>query len=158
MVDVANRGNVLAAGAAWLRKGSAAITGRGRHVQVGDPVAAPVQAVTVMASADKVTAAWEALPTEVRGLAADVDIRPAPGDRGTELRVRFADESANGGPVERLEGESPRQRVRDELRKLKAVVECGEVVNTDRQPSGRGPVEEATTRKLSERLRSWGAA
>ncbi|MFD6245926.1 hypothetical protein [Streptomyces roseolus] len=67
-------------------------------------------------------------------------VRPAPGDRGTELAVR------SNRPVprraaslpSRLAGRDPRQEVRTALREAKSLLEAGEVMLPDAPPTARG--------------------
>jgi uncharacterized membrane protein len=65
---------------------------------------------------------------------------PAPGDRGTEVHVRL-DYKPPGGKagamVAKLFGDEPGQQVGDDLRRLKQMLEAGEVATTAGQPSGR---------------------
>jgi uncharacterized membrane protein len=64
---------------------------------------------------------------------------PAPGGRGTEVRVELTYEppaGAVGNTVARLLGEEPRQQVTDDLRRFKQVLETGEVVRSDGSPEG----------------------
>ena len=76
---------------------------------------------------------------------ADVDnagsvlFAPAPGDRGTEVRVELTYEPPAGrlgNTVARLLGEEPRQQVTDDLRRFKQVLETGEVVRSEASPEG----------------------
>jgi uncharacterized membrane protein len=68
-----------------------------------------------------------------------VTFAPAPGDRGTEVRVRI-DYAMPGGKVgeavARLFGEHPRQQVEDDLRRFKQVAETGEVLLSEASPRG----------------------
>ncbi|GGX67010.1 hypothetical protein GCM10010358_21920 [Streptomyces minutiscleroticus] len=67
----------------------------------------------------------------------DVRVRPAPGDRGTELAVRLKEPPsalASSAPA-RLAGEDPRQEVRLALREAKALLEAGEVMLPDSPPT-----------------------
>jgi uncharacterized membrane protein len=69
-----------------------------------------------------------------------VSFRPAPGDRGTEVRVALEYKPPGGTPgalLAKLFGEEPTQQVQDDLRRFKQIMETGEVVTTDGQPSGR---------------------
>ncbi|HEV7468765.1 MAG TPA: hypothetical protein VGO23_03150 [Pseudonocardia sp.] len=67
------------------------------------------------------------------GDAIEVRIRPAPGDKGTELAARLTHppDSGPAGAKARLHGEDPRQQVRTALREAKAILEVGEVVLPD---------------------------
>jgi uncharacterized membrane protein len=65
---------------------------------------------------------------------------PAPGGRGTEVRVELTYEppgGALGNTVARLLGQEPRQQVTDDLRRFKQVLETGEVLRSDGSPEGR---------------------
>lgn len=63
-----------------------------------------------------------------------VRFRSAPGNRGTEIHVtlRYAPPAGRlGALVARLFGEEPAQQVKSDLRRLKQVLETGEVVHSD---------------------------
>jgi uncharacterized membrane protein len=63
-----------------------------------------------------------------------VQFRPAPGDRGTEIHVDLRYDPPGGklgAVVAKLFGEEPGQQVRGDLRRLKQVLETGEVVHSD---------------------------
>ncbi|HEU0101524.1 MAG TPA: SRPBCC family protein [Mycobacteriales bacterium] len=64
----------------------------------------------------------------------------APGDRGTEVHVSLR-YSAPGGrlgkALARYAGEEPHQMLDDDLRRLKQVLETGEVVRSDGAPGGK---------------------
>ncbi|MDQ1628820.1 MAG: hypothetical protein QOI54_2564 [Actinomycetota bacterium] len=100
------------------------------------------------------TVEWDAIVTEERpdeliawqsAEGADVANRgvvrfsPAPGDRGTEVRVEI-EYTPPGGPlgtlVAKLFGEEPQQQVDDDLRRFKQVMEVGEVVRSEGTPDG----------------------
>lgn len=65
---------------------------------------------------------------------------PAPGGRGTELRVEM-EYLPPAGEVGRwfakLMGEEPELQIRDDIRHLKQLLETGEIATTEGQPSGR---------------------
>jgi uncharacterized membrane protein len=68
-----------------------------------------------------------------------VRFAPAPGGRGTEVRVELRYDLPGGkigALVARLFGEEPQQQVRDDLRRLKQVLETGEVVRSEGSPEG----------------------
>lgn len=84
-------------------------------------------------------------------------LTPAPGDRGTELRVELRYPGSRIGRLASgLRGRDPDQVLRTTLRRLKSVLECGQVVSTMRDPSGRGPVAERITRVAREKLTTGG--
>ncbi|MEH0973130.1 SRPBCC family protein [Micromonospora sp. CPCC 205546] len=83
--------------------------------------------------------AWRSLPGTRVPNAGRVLFVPAPGDRGTEVRVRLRyapPAGALGRAVAKLFGEEPEQQVRDDLRRFKQVVETGEVVRSEGSPDG----------------------
>ncbi|MEV4544526.1 SRPBCC family protein [Micromonospora echinaurantiaca] len=83
--------------------------------------------------------AWRSLPGTRVPNAGRVRFVPAPGDRGTEVRVqlRYAPPGgALGRTVAKLFGEEPEQQVRDDLRRFKQVLETGEVVRSEGSPDG----------------------
>lgn len=77
---------------------------------------------------------------------ADIDNRgsvefvPAPGDRGTEVHVSI-DYGMPGGKlgeaVARYFGEDPHQQLDDDLRRLKQILETGEIVRSEGPPGGK---------------------
>lgn len=77
---------------------------------------------------------------------ADVDnsgfvrFQPAPGDRGTEVKV-VLEYSIPGGAVTsalaKLFGEEPEQQIGDELRRFKQLMEAGEIATVEGQPTCR---------------------
>jgi hypothetical protein len=91
--------------------------------------------------------------------AVEVQIRPAPGGRGTEVAARLRD-GAPAGPgaaVARVAWKDPRQQVRSALRQSKQLLETGEVLTPDEQPTARRtlrnlPLELATRRAGGEGL------
>jgi hypothetical protein len=72
-------------------------------------------------------------PLAELGDAIEVQVRPAPGDKGTELAARLRDPSQIGesGMAAKLHGDDPLQKLRTALREAKAVLEVGEVVLPD---------------------------
>jgi uncharacterized membrane protein len=70
----------------------------------------------------------------------EVRFRAAPGGRGTEVHVRIRYQMPAGrigAAVARLLGEHPSQQLDDDLRRLKQVLETGEVVRSDGAPGGK---------------------
>ena len=69
-----------------------------------------------------------------------VRFKPAPGDRGTEVKV-VTEYSPPGGVVgaafAKLFGEEAEQQIGDELSRFKRLMETGEIATTEGQPSGR---------------------
>jgi hypothetical protein len=69
-------------------------------------------------------------PLRRLGDAIEVDIRLAPGDKGSELYARLRS-MPQAGPVQRLSGDDPRRQVRTALREAKSLLEAGEVMRPD---------------------------
>jgi len=131
-------------GVAAAMAGAAALVRR----RSGSPApGAEVHALTILAPVDAVRTAWEG-DADRDGEQAHLDLRPAPGDRGTEVRVTARD----------AEGSPHGPELRAELRRLKSRLECGAVATTEGQPTGRTGLQEAATRAVTDRLRSWSPA
>lgn len=78
-----------------------------------------------------------------------VRFAPAPGGRGTEVRVQLdyrPPAGKVGNTVARLLGEEPRQQITDDMRRFKQVLETGEVVRSDGSPEGKRSGRQATQR------------
>ena len=96
-------------------------------------------------------------PLEALGDAVEVQIRPAPGGRGTEVaaRLREGAPAGSGGVVARASGNDPRQDLRSALRQSRQLLETGEVLRADEPPTTRRtlrglPLELATRRAGGE--------
>jgi hypothetical protein len=99
------------------------------------------------------------LPAPVAALRdrAEVTVRRAPGDRGTELGLRLHEPPPAGlaGLAARLSGADPRQEVRSALRDAKSLIETGEVIKPTEPPTSRQtllskPLELAIRRSAGE--------
>lgn len=83
--------------------------------------------------------AWRSLPGADVANAGTVRFRPAPGGAGTEISLDMEYKPPGGAvgvTLAKLFGEEPRQQVEDDLRRLKQVLEAGEVVRSDGSPEG----------------------
>jgi uncharacterized membrane protein len=84
--------------------------------------------------------AWRSLPGADVDHAGSVLFQDAPGGRGTEIRVELQ-YNPPGGVVSallaKLWGQEPTQQIEADLRRLKQILEAGEVITTEGQPSGR---------------------
>jgi uncharacterized membrane protein len=83
---------------------------------------------------------WRSLPGAEVPNAGSVHFRRAPGDRGTEIQVELnylPPAGAVGAAVSKLFGEEPGRQVQEDLRRLKEMLEAGEVPTTAGQPTGR---------------------
>ena len=81
--------------------------------------------------------AWQSVPGSEIGNAGSVRFTPAPGGRGTEVRVSLSyDPPAGqlGTAIARLLGEEPHAQVAADLRRFKEVMEAGEVPVAGQQP------------------------
>ncbi|MET8233005.1 hypothetical protein ABZS77_20280 [Micromonospora sp. NPDC005298] len=113
---------------------------RGRSGADGDPAAkGRWEVVTVDRPPDEVLPGgrW---PEPLRRLdgAVEVRVRPAPGDRGTELAARpLVGATPTVGLAAHLVGDDPRLLVRRMLRQVKQHAETGEVLRADRSALDR---------------------
>jgi uncharacterized membrane protein len=94
--------------------------------------------------------AWSSLPgaVEHRGV---MHVRPAAGDRGSELSVamEFALPAGDlGRAFLSFSGHDPEQLVRETLRHIKQLMEAGEIPTTAGQPSGRRGVKGTALRYM----------
>ncbi len=83
---------------------------------------------------------WHSLPDSQIDNRGSVAFRDAPGGRGTEVVVNLAYDApagAAGALIARLLGEEPEVQIRDDLRRLKQILEVGWVTTVDGQTSGR---------------------
>ncbi len=83
--------------------------------------------------------AWRSLPGSRIDNSGTVHFAPAPGDRGTEVKVVLHYDVPGGRlgrAVATLFGEEPTQQVRDDLRRFKQVIETGDLVRSDGLPGG----------------------
>jgi hypothetical protein len=87
-------------------------------------------AITIAASPDEIRTRMKDFEIEEHG---EVTLTPAPGGRGTEVHV---DVTKSRNPLKKVVGDDPEQKVRDNLRRLKQVIEVGEVTRSDATPEG----------------------
>jgi uncharacterized membrane protein len=86
--------------------------------------------------------AWRSLPNADVPNWGSVEFRRAPGDRGTEVHVEIHYDPPGGklgALIAKLFGEEPGEQVADDLRRLKQVMEVGEVIRSDASLPGPGP-------------------
>jgi uncharacterized membrane protein len=82
---------------------------------------------------------WRSLPNSHLAHAGVVRFEPAPGDRGTVVRVVAHYQplmTSSGKQFARFLHSNPDARVREDLRRFKQLLETGEVATTAGQPSG----------------------
>jgi hypothetical protein len=109
-------------------------------------------AITVLRSREELMAMWSnsaSRPEYLEATEAAVHFADAPGDRGTEIHVDL-DRGEPAGKlqeiIQKLTGSVVLAKVKDDLRRFKAVVETGEVPRSDGSPEG-----ELAERKLKQR-------
>ena len=87
----------------------------------------------------------------------EVTFRPAPGGRGTEVRVSMTYDppaGALGRFFAKLLGDDPVGLLQQDLRRLKQIVETGEIITTQGQPSGRRGIGDRALETLEPAGRS----
>lgn len=100
--------------------------------------------------------AWRSVEGADIDNSGEVSFVPAPGDRGTEIRVKLRyDLPAGplGKAAARYFGEEPHQQLDDDLRRFKQIAETGEVVRSEGAPGGkraRGEFPQHPARPLTE--------
>jgi uncharacterized membrane protein len=83
---------------------------------------------------------WRSIEGSRVNNAGSVHFTPLPGGRGTEVKVvlRYDPPAGKlGALVSRMFGEDPAWQVQEDLRRLKMLMETGEIATTWDQPSGR---------------------
>jgi uncharacterized membrane protein len=97
---------------------------------------------------------WQSLPGSQIENRGSVRFSPAPGARGTEVRVQLEYEPPAGRvgrAIAMLFGEEPQQQVREDLRRFKQLMEVGEIALSD-GPSMWRPAQPA---KRAEKIRRY---
>ena len=83
---------------------------------------------------------WRSLEGSEVATAGSVHFTPAPGGRGTEVRVEMKYEAPAGrvgALFAKLFGEDPAQKIQEDLRRFKQLMETGEIPTTEGQSSCR---------------------
>lgn len=81
---------------------------------------------------------WRSVPNGAVQHSGEVRFKRAPGERGTEVHVRMEYRPPMGAPaIAALTYPFSRQMMKEELRRLKRVLEAGEIPTIEGQPSGR---------------------
>jgi hypothetical protein len=86
--------------------------------------------------------------------AGSVHFKPAPGGRGTEVLVEFQYNPPGGllgAAYSKLMGQDPSSQVKNDLHRLKQMMEAGEVATVEGQPSGK---QEMSRRRPARARRS----
>jgi uncharacterized membrane protein len=120
---------------------SVEVTGNGRsHWTANAPAGRTVEwDAELVADKPNERIAWRSLEGSQVPNSGAVWFTPAPGGRGTEVRVELTYDppgGALGKVVAKLFGEEPQQQVTDDLRRLKQVLETGQVVLSEGSPEG----------------------
>jgi uncharacterized membrane protein len=87
--------------------------------------------------------AWRSLEGSDVYNAGSVEFQPRPEGRGTIVRVDmeyYPPAGVAGAAVAMLFNEAPEQQIYDDLKRLKQIIETGEVVRSDGSPQGAGQV------------------
>jgi len=96
--------------------------------------------------------AWRTLPGSDIESSGTVEFHKSPGGRGTIVRVEleYRPPAGMAGRVAAaLINRAPEQQVSDDLRRLKQVLETGEVVRSDATPEGSGQVMQRPAQPMS---------
>ncbi len=83
---------------------------------------------------------WRSVDGSEVDNAGSVHFKPVPGNRGTEVKVvlRYDPPAGKfGARVSQLLGEDPAMNVQEDLRRLKMLIETGEIATTEGQSTGR---------------------
>jgi uncharacterized membrane protein len=128
-------------------------TGNGRsHWIAKAPVGATVEwDAEITEERENALIAWRSIEGSQVANEGSVQVRRAPGGRGTEVKVTLTYDpplGKLGALVAKLFGEEPAQQVEEDLRRLKSILEAGEIPTTEGQPSGRTT---QTERELAQR-------
>lgn len=153
----------VAAGVVAARRVSSRLTrSGGGHWPTGRPGRQTPQrwhSVTVNRPLDQVAPDGR-LPEPLARLGemAEIRIRPAPADRGTELAARPYDRRpfAMIAAVRRFRGRDPLYPVRSALRETKLLVETGEVLNPDHPPTTKPVPRNRPLQMVTRRAREEG--
>jgi uncharacterized membrane protein len=96
--------------------------------------------------------AWRSLPGGDVDNSGVVRFEPRPGGRGTIVRVQLQYHPPGGvaaAAIAKLFNRSPEQQIYDDLRRLKQVIETGEVVRSEGSPEGTGRVLQRPAQPLA---------
>ncbi len=106
---------------------------------------------------------WRSLSGSQVSNAGSVQFQSAPGGRGTVLRIELQYEPPGGtvgATIAKLFGRNPERQIDEDLRRMKQLLETGEIATTQGQPSGRRSVpvkvmEKATQQKKEPVKKGW---
>jgi uncharacterized membrane protein len=83
---------------------------------------------------------WRSLPGSDLDTAGSVHFKAAPGGKGTEVHIELQyvpPAGALGAAYARLLGQDPADQIKDDLRRLKQILETGETATVEGQPHGK---------------------
>ena len=104
-------------------------------------------AITINRSEQEIVSQLAQADPPLSGDDVQIAYAPAPGNRGTEVRVRL-DQQAPGGIVGQkiaaLAGTDPQRQLDGALRRFKQLVETGEVLRSDAMPTGTDAKQQRT--------------
>jgi uncharacterized membrane protein len=104
-------------------------------------------AITINRSEQEIASQLAQADPPLSGDDVQIAYAPAPGDRGTEVRVRLdqqAPAGAVGQKIAALAGTDPQRQLDDALRRFKQLVETGEVLRSDAMPTGTDAKQQRT--------------
>jgi uncharacterized membrane protein len=87
---------------------------------------------------------WASLPGAELPNEGWLHLTPAPGDRGTEVKLYFRFDPPGGmlgDAIVKLLGSAPRMIAEKALRRFKSLVETGEIPTTQHQPAARADTD-----------------
>ena len=124
----------------WVPDGSQS-TGTGVEHDTGGSSTRVRTAVTIRRPEDEVRQAysdfeWTAFDPAALLAAGEVRFTRAPGDRGTEVHLDHDPGGGLGAAAAKVVGKAPDQKIDDELRRFKAMVETGVVAASETSPEG----------------------
>jgi len=96
---------------------------------------------------------WRSLPGADVDNAGAVIFTDAPGGRGTQVKVELQynpPAGLVGAALAKLWGEEPSQQIRTDMHRLKQLLEAGEILTTEGQPSGRDTKSTKADHQLKE--------
>jgi uncharacterized membrane protein len=112
------------------------------------PAGATIQwEATIINDIENELIAWQSVEDSEVANAGSVRFTPAPGGRGTEVKVTLSYEPPAGKLgvlVATMFGEEPSRQVADDLRRFKQLMEAGEIPTNERRPAGSSPVPTPT--------------
>jgi uncharacterized membrane protein len=106
-------------------------------------------AVTINRSEQEITSRVSEADPLLTGEDARISYDPAPGNRGTEVRV-VLETSVPGGAIGQkvaaVVGADPQRQLDDALRRFKQIVETGEIIRSEASPAGTDAKQQRSQR------------